>query len=134
MKCNESELIYTRKNIDLNYPESESDLKAWESLYDQYLSRYGLGKMYKRLLSIMKEKADLEIKFVLTRERFKLTQIELKEAELKQIIDTNNTGLTVDQALIHLSKWIGYRLDPREITVIEYFTILDEYGKANKKN
>ncbi len=127
-------MIYTRKNIDLNYPESESDLKAWENLYNQYLSRYGLGKMYKRLLSIMKEKADLEIKYVLTRERFKLTQIELKEAELKQIIDTNNTGLTVDQALIHLSKWIGYRLDPREITVIEYFTILNEYGKANQKN
>jgi predicted metal-dependent TIM-barrel fold hydrolase len=63
-----------------------------------------------------------------------LTELEIKEAELKQMIETNNTGMTIEQAIIYLSKWIGYRLNPREITVTEYFNILSEYGKANKKD
>jgi hypothetical protein len=33
-----------------------------------------------------------------------------------------------------LSKWIGYRLNPKEISVVEYFNILAQYGKANKKD
>lgn len=127
-------MIYTRIDIGTDLNETDQDRIAWDSLYDQYIKRFGLGKMYKRLLSVMKDKALIECDFVLTRDRFKLTELEIKEAELKQMIDTNNTGMSIDQALIYLSKWIGYRLNPREITVTEYFNILKEYGKANKKD
>jgi hypothetical protein len=42
--------------------------------------------------------------------------------------------MTIEQTLIYLGKWLGYRLNPKEINVIEYYNILDEYGKANKKD
>jgi hypothetical protein len=127
-------MIYTRIDIGTELTETDQDRIAWDSLYDQYIKRYGLGKLYKRLLSVMKDKALIECDFVITRDRFKLTELEIKEAELKQMIETNNTGMTIEQAIIYLSKWIGYRLNPREITVTEYFNILSEYGKANKKD
>ena len=79
----------------------------------------------------MKEKAVYELEFVDSRDRFKLTEIELKEIELKSMIDNNGKGMTIDESLIYLSKWLGYRLNPKEINVVEYFTILDQYGKAN---
>lgn len=82
----------------------------------------------------MKEKAIYELEFVNTRDRFKLTEIEIKEAELKSMIDNNGQGMTIDETLIYLGRWLGYRLNPKEINVIEYFTILDQYGKANKAN
>lgn len=127
-------MIYTRIDIGTELTETDQDRITWDSLYDQYIKRYGLGKLYKRLLSVMKDKALIECDFVITRDRFKLTELEIKEAELKQMIETNNTGMTIEQAIIYLSKWIGYRLNPREITVTEYFNILSEYGKANKKD
>lgn len=80
----------------------------------------------------MREKALLECTFVETRDRFKLTEIELKEAELSRALANNGNGMSIEQAVIHLSKWVGYRLDPKEISVAEYFVILDEYGKSNK--
>jgi hypothetical protein len=104
----------------------------WQNLYDQYIKKYGLGKLYKRLLNVMKEKAVCELEFVSSRDRFKLTEIE--EAELKSMIDNNGKGMTIEETLIYLGKWLGYRLNPKEINVVEYFTILDQYGKANKAN
>jgi hypothetical protein len=34
--------------------------------------------------------------------------------------------------LMYLSMHLGYKLNPKETTVKEYFTILNEYGKSNK--
>jgi hypothetical protein len=134
MKCNEGEIIYIKKEVMPGADPNEDDLKAWEKLHDQYIEKYGLSKLYKKLLSLMKEKALLECTFVITRDRFKLTQIELKEVELKSAIANNSNGMTIEEALVYLSKWIGYRLNPKEISVVEYFNILAQYGKANKKD
>lgn len=129
MQCNEGNYIFCRRNP--NEGDEETDQEVWQMLYDQYIKKYGLGKLYKRLLAVMKEKAVYELEFVDSRDRFKLTEIELKEIELKSMIDNNGKGMTIDESLIYLSKWLGYRLNPKEINVVEYFTILDQYGKAN---
>ena len=134
MKCNDGEIIYVRKEKVQEIEENDDDIEVWNRLYDQYIKKYGLSKLYKKMLSIMKEKALLECTFVETRDRFKLTQIEIKETEMASILANNKSGMSIDQALIHLSRWIGYRLNPKEMTVVEYFNILEEYGKANKKN
>lgn len=132
IKCNDGNLKYTR--IDPNEGDEKTDAEAWQVLYDQYIKRFGLGKLYKRLLNVMKEKAIYELEYVRTKDRFKLTEIEIKESELKSMIDNNGQGMTTEESLIYLGKWLGYRLNPKEINVIEYFTILDQYGKANQKN
>ena len=121
-------------NVEPDAKEIESDVEAWQHLYDQYIKKYGLSKLYKKLLALMREKALMECTFVETRDRFKLTLIEVKEAELKSALENNGQGMSIDQALVYLSKWIGYRLNPKEITVVEYFNILEQYGKANQKN
>lgn len=129
MQCNEGDYTFCRRNPSEG--DEKTDHEAWQMLYDQYIKKYGLGKLFKRLLAVMKEKAVYELEFVNSRDRFKLTEIELKEIELKSMIDNNGKGMTIDESLIYLSKWLGYRLNPKEINVVEYFTILDQYGKAN---
>jgi hypothetical protein len=133
IKCQDGELIYCRREIGTNI-EIELDVDAWNKLYDSYIKRFGLGKLYKRMLSVMKEKALIECDFTISRDRFKLTQIEIKEAELNSMLNNRGQGMTIEQTLIYLGKWLGYRLNPKEINVIEYYNILDEYGKANKKD
>jgi hypothetical protein len=112
---------------------TENDVKNWFVIYDQYLKKYGLGKKYKRLLDVMKKKALLELEFILTRERFKITQIEVEEANLKAMLANKGNGMTIEQTLVHLSRWLGYQLNTKKITVAEYFNILDQYGKENTK-
>lgn len=129
IRCNEGELNFTRKS---GKGTERGDAEAWSNLYDDYIKRYDLGKLHKKMLKIMREKALLELNFVETRERFELTKIELKEAELIRMMKNNGSGMTIDQSLVHLSKWIGYRLAAKEITVVEYFNISEQYGKANQ--
>jgi len=134
IKCNEGDFRYMRKEFSAHEEMTGNDQKAWEILYDQYLQKYGLSKLYKKMLGIMREKALLECTFVMTRDRFKLTQIEIKEAELSSALANNGNGMSIEEALIYLSKWLGYRLNVKEISVVEYFNMLEQYGKANKKN
>ena len=107
--------------------------EAWYVIHDEYLERYGLGGLYKRLLQKMKEKALLQLDYVETRDRFKLTQIGLAEEELKSMLSNRGEGVGIREALVHLSKYMGFRLNPKEITVSEFFNIRDKHGKENHK-
>jgi hypothetical protein len=107
--------------------------EAWYNLNDEYIQRYGLSSLYTRLLKKMKEKALLELNYVTSRDRFKLTEISLAEEELRSMMSNRGEGIGIREALIHLSKYMGFRLDPRQITVSEFFNIRDKHGKENNK-
>jgi hypothetical protein len=131
MKCNDSELQYTRK--DLNFGDDAKDADAWMNLWDQYIRKYGLTKLHERMLKVMKEKAILECEYVISKDRFKLNLIEIEEQRLKDMMANAGEGMKIEESLVHLSKWAGYRLNPKEISVVEYFNILKQYGKENTK-
>jgi hypothetical protein len=130
VKVSAGELKYLQKNIDENCSEEELQ-NAYEILFDDYLTKRGLSKSYKRLLDLMKKKTLLECEYIITGERFKLTEIELTEQMLRSEIGKDTVDISVEKSLVFLSKWIGYRLDWKVVTVSEYYIILEEYGKAN---
>jgi hypothetical protein len=45
----------------------------------------------------------------------------------------NGKGITIEQSLVHLSKWMGHWINSKNIITKDYFNLLTEYGKANKK-
>lgn len=133
IKCTEGDLRYARIEINLNQDQTKKDVDAWFQVYDEYIKKFGLGKMYERLLKVMKKKALLECDFVLTGEKFKLTEIEIEEANLKNMLANMGNGLSIEQSLIHLARWVGYHINTKNITVADYFNLLDQYGKENNK-
>jgi hypothetical protein len=130
VKISTGELKFLQKNIDENCGEEELQ-NAYEILFDDYLTKRGLSKSYKRLLDLMKKKTLLECEYIITGERFKLTEIELTEQMLRSEIGKDTVDISIEKSLVFLSKWIGYRLDWKVVTVSEYYIILEEYGKAN---
>jgi hypothetical protein len=131
VKCTEGELKYINKTIKIDGEITQKDADQWAKVYDEYLIKYGLGKMYIKLLEIMRKKALLELEYVQTREPFKLTEIEIEEHNLKNTLNNAGNGLSIENSLIHLSKWLGYHINTKNITVTDYFNLLTEYGKAN---
>lgn len=132
IKCNAGDYRYSRKNPNLQKKVNETDAENWIRIYDQYIIKYDLSPLYKKMLKTMQKKALLQLEFVETWERFKLTQIEIEAERLKNMLVNNGEGMTIDESLVYLSKWLGYRLNIKETTVVEYFTILKQYGKNNK--
>jgi len=130
MKCQQGEIEYVRRD---GIADEGKDLEIWENLQDEYIKSFGHSKNYERLLQVIKEKALLEIDFVKTREKFKLTEIKIREERLRQMIETNGSGMSIEESLIPLSKYMGFRLNIREIMTKEYYSILKRYGEENKQ-
>jgi len=81
IKCNNNDVRFVRK--DLNQGNAKLDREVWERIFDSYLNEFGLNKKYEMMLKAIQKRALLELDFVLTRDRFKLTQIELQVERLK---------------------------------------------------
>lgn len=129
IKCNDGDLRFVRKKIDVG--SDEMDFEYWSKIYDAYIDEFGLNKMYLKLLNAMKKRALMECDYVITGNRFKLTEIEMEVSRIEQILANANSGMTIEQTLIHLSKWMNTWINTKTITTREYFNLIKEYGKAN---
>jgi len=128
MRCLEGKLEYTR--ID-SHGDTSNDVSAWERIYDGYLTKYGLNRHYIELLKVLQKKAELQVNYILTKDKFSLTLLEIEEQNLNIMLSNNGNGMTIDQTLVHLSKFVGYFIRAKDITTGEYFTLLEEYKRIN---
>lgn len=131
VKCNDGKLEYTRK--DINVGCDIDDAEMWIKLYNEYLKQFGLTKRYLKYLKLLRKKALLQADYVIKKDKFKLTEIEITNADLKKLEFYFGDGQEIEVILTWLSMFLGYKINQKETTVKEYFTILEEYGKANKK-
>ena len=131
IKCTEGNLKHVRKTKEGN---ANNDIEAWTKVHDSYIEEFGLSEVYKKMLDAMRKKALIELDYVITGDRFKLTEAEIQAAKLQSMMANGGNGMTIEQTLIYISKWIGQWINPKQITAREYFNLLKEYGKANKGN
>lgn len=130
IKCTQSEIKYTRK--DLNVGNDAKDGNAWENIFDSYINEFGLSKLHKDMLKAMQKKAQLQLDYVITKDRFKLTKLEVETEKMKVMLSNRGEGMTIEQSLVHLSKWIGHWIDSKKLTTREYFNLQKEFERANK--
>ena len=129
IKCNSGKTEFTCIGKNGN---KQKDNKNWVLLYDEYLEIFGLNKKYKKYLLIKQKKALLQSEFIINKDPFKKTEIEIQNAKLKTLEGYFGDGQKIEVVLMWLGKFLGYKLNTKETNVNEYFTILEEYGKANK--
>ena len=126
-KCLNGELKY----VHLELKEETDNQESFNKLYDEFLQKRGVNKEYKKYLDILKKKALLQCEFLITKDNFKLTQIEIEDAKIVSLQKTSESGLSIEKTLIYLGKWLGYRLDWKVITVTEFYSIMEEYEKQS---
>lgn len=126
-------LNYKYLGIDGIDDYSQKSYKIYESIFNEFIAIGGLGSEYVKIL-------ELKRKWVLERSTYLVN--EDKNAKMKSIfieLDIKNKteelerigGVAKEEALIILSENIGSRLDPKTITVKEFFDYLNYYKKKN---
>ena len=136
IKIQDGELLFIRIGYNGRDPEAqitEQDHEAWEQVHDEYLERWGLGKLKEKMLKSMIKKAEAELAFCISGDRFKLTQAEIEEKRLEAMLKNAGHGMSIEQTLVHLSKWIGQLIKTKEITTQEYFLLVQELERYNDK-
>lgn len=128
MQCLEGKIEYVRCGAN---GTPEQDEQAWVLIHDAYLKRFGLNRHYIELMKVLQKKADIQLDYILKKDKFSLTLLEIEEENLKVMLSNNGTGMTIEQTLVHLSKFVGYWLRTKEITTGEYFTLLEEFKRSN---
>ena len=132
MKCTNGEIKYIRK--DFKHGNSILDELHFEMIFDSYIKEFGLSETYIKLLKTMHKKTLLELDFVLTRNRFKLTEVEVQIARLENMVNNNKNGMTIEQTLVHLSKWMNHWIDAKKVTTREYFDMMKEFERSLKNS
>jgi hypothetical protein len=129
VKCTDGDKTVLRKS---KKGDEENDLEAWNLIYDEYLNLYGLGKLNQRYFKAMQKRALNELDYIITGDRFNLTLAEMEERQLETMLNNGGQNMTVEQSLIHLSKWVGQWLNAKTLTAREYFDLIGEFEKFAK--
>lgn len=131
IKCNNGFYEFIRKNQSLKH--NNKDVEQWGKIYDQYLEKFGLNDRYEKYLETKRKKALLQADYVINKNNFNKTKIAIQDAKLKNFEIYFGNGQDIEIILVWLGKYIGYKIDKKATSVKEYFILLEEYGKANKK-
>jgi hypothetical protein len=131
IKCQKGNYEFIRKG---DSGTNEQDEIHWLDIYDQYIKEFGLGKLHTKMLEAMRKKALLQCDYVETRDSFKITLIEMQIVKLNGMLANAGSGITIEQTLIHLSKWMGHWINIKTIKAKEYFNLVREFERYNKES
>lgn len=130
-KCLAGEFMFIREKRSKEY--NTEDIKAFYTLYDKYIKKYGLGKDYEQYLDYQKNYIYLCTVFMDTGNERILNDIAITKAKMEEIKPSNEKGMTIGQVVSILSKWQGHWISKKDISVEEYKDLLDEYERENKQ-
>lgn len=133
-KISDGETNYIQKFIKEIVP-LEIKVKRIEKLQQEYFDTFGVSDEFANFFESKKELLDMECELHITGDKFLRTKINLLKKKLKSENDYQRKGNNYT-VKAYLDKYMGVRLDPKEVSVKEYYTYLDlmkkEHGKDKK--
>lgn len=132
-KCQSGKLEYTRK--DLKNGTLEDDLKAWDLVYDSYIKEFGIGSEYAYILELQSDLAILKLDLIITGNRMLLNKINALNTEIENYLNrSKDSGMDITTTLIMVGKWLGYKVNEKETTILELYKMIDLIKKESDKN
>lgn len=129
LKCQEGDLTALRINAKIG--SIDQDFNAWELVNQNYIETFGVSRKHVRYLQLQKELLLLRLELLITEDRFLLNKIDDIEKEMSSVFVSEQPNAKISTTFVHLSKFMGFRITPETISVLEFFTMIEEYGKNN---
>lgn len=95
---------------------------------NEYLDSFGISDRYRAILRLKGDISCLEADLLLTADRSNLTFIELKQKELGILLKSSNDS-DMMSVQIHVRKYMGQKINVKETSVREFYSILREMKK-----
>ena len=121
-------LIYLHKG---NYDKEDYTYEAyllWNKLQNEYLDEFGITDEFRQILELKKKWISKKTEFLLTGERFKLTEIDMIEAEISETSSTKTANKKEDSIII-LERKLGFPLDDKILSVKKYYNYINHFSK-----
>ena len=128
-KCQSGDMRYVNRDAK----STKFDEIIWLKLYNEYLERFGIDEGLEYFLKLKIHLVKLRLQFIQTNDLFLLNQIKVAEAQMISADSSKLQGMTTQQCLVHLSKWMGAIVRAKEITIVEFKEMFEEYARSSKK-
>lgn len=120
---------------------SEERHKEFEDKYleltQEYIDRYGVQQDTDMLFSYLKRKVNLQCELILTGRKAIKNEIKILEVEILALTPKETKeGSSLHSSLAGLSKFIGFKIDGKKTSVVEYksyFQLLEDHNKQISK-
>jgi hypothetical protein len=133
LRCKAGDIESARKpvqNPKKNAFSEEKDLEAWETTYNSYIAYFDWDKNFKEEMRLKNKKTELICDFITTGTRSILNKIDQIDYKLKQLEEQQSGD--IEEVTPGLSKWLGFPINMKKITVKEFYKSVKAYGEANK--
>lgn len=106
-------------------------VKVWEKINDEFIDTFGISTEYKQYLSYMSQYVKLLNEAVNGKDRSKINLANKYKIEAEKCL--KNEVSTIDKYAI-VSKYMGFRVNPNEYTVKEFYSIIKMMQQDGKEN
>jgi len=139
MVHNENDLSYIRKRRrDVTWwrrivwrLQAEALERVWESLYDQYIKRFGFSAELLAIVRKQKEIAKLRLKMGLNGDRSQQTFIEIANAELQRMLDASKSEGDFFSSKPWIEKGMGFQIDLMTTPTAAYYGYIKVIEQMN---
>lgn len=100
---------------------------VWSKLYDQFIKQIGLTKDYLEYLDNVKQLAVLQMEWSIDPSPINKTNVRLKQQEIAEKHEQKPADYA--EIIAQLSKAQGYRIDPKMVSVVEFYSIIKIHGR-----
>lgn len=130
-KIREGKYEYSR--TEMKQGSEREDIEAFIRINDSYLNEFGFTKDEEKIIELKKELALLQCDYVITGDNFLRNNIRRLEVELEEMLNRDEgAGIDREEFLIHMEKWIGFRLEPKVITARYFYKIEKQFKNYNE--
>ena len=123
-------LIYLQKLEDYDGKEDYT-MKAfelWNKLQDEYLDEFGITDEFRQMLTLKKKWIKAKTDYLVTGERFKLTEIDIIEAQISETM-TTKVNVKKEDSIIMLEQKLSFPLDEKKLSVKKYYNYINHFSK-----
>lgn len=106
--------------------------EAWGNIYTEYLDTFGINNSFRQILLLKKEIACYELEMFIKGDKSIITFIKIAKWQLKKLLNEKPSS-TIDEFKVQIERYMGFRLNTKEVTVKEYYTYINALIKQPKK-
>jgi hypothetical protein len=118
----EGDLSLLIKHGSIEYLEL---VNIWESLYNEYLVKFGISETLKNRLETKKRIGLLQADYIITGQKHLRTLINIEKEKLEEDNKDIKEPVKLDSILAKMSKYYGFKLSSRDLTTTEYYSYLE---------
>jgi len=128
MICKSGDTSYLFK--DGKKQDNVDDVELWSNIYNEFLDFFGLSKEFKKYLKLKAKATRLYMDAMCSGKKHLITFAKLYDSQAdKSISDIEGGDLAITSA--GLSKFFGFRINPMEVTVKEYYAYINQAKNEN---